>query len=481
MKVSELNPQNVFGYFSDICSIPHGSGNTGKIADYCVKFAKSHNLEYVKDTVGNVMIFKKASSGYENSEPVILQGHLDMVCEKTDRCTADMANDGIDIQTDGEYVWANETTLGADDGIALAYILAVLDDDSLVHPPIEAFFTVDEETGMTGAKEFDASHLKGKRLINIDSEEEGIFTAGCAGGVRAECTIPVKYEKCIDMNFKRLCIKGLKGGHSGMDIDKRRKNAILILGRILEYVSRKCGIYISDLSGGGKDNAIPRSAYADICFDKNSEHMFNEAVNAFAEILRNEMHISEPDICIEVSDVENSERHMTEADTKKLIFVLMQTPDGIQEMIPELPDMVQTSVNLGILFTNENSVVMKYLIRSNTEAGKQMVIDKINSFIGYIGGKTELKSDYPAWEYRENSPLREIMVKTYEKMYSSSPKIMSIHAGLECGIFSAKLDDADMVSFGPDMENVHTPDERLNVASTERVWNYLVELLANLV
>ena len=296
MKVSELNPQNVFGYFSDICSIPHGSGNTGKIADYCVEFAKSHNLEYVKDTVGNVMIFKKASSGYENSEPVILQGHLDMVCEKTDRCTADMANDGIDIQTDGEYVWANETTLGADDGIALAYILAVLDDDSLVHPPIEAFFTVDEETGMTGAKEFDASHLKGKRLINIDSEEEGIFTAGCAGGVRAECTIPVKYEKCIDMNFKRLCIKGLKGGHSGMDIDKRRKNAILILERILEYVSRKCGIYISDLSGGGKDNAIPRSAYADICFDKNSEHMFNEAVNAFAEILRNEMHISEPDI-----------------------------------------------------------------------------------------------------------------------------------------------------------------------------------------
>lgn len=480
MDISNLNPQSVFGYFGKICQIPHGSGNTAMIENYCVNFAVAHGFEYYHDSTGNVMIFKNGTAGYENSEPVILQAHLDMVCDKTEGCTINMEKEGIDVCTDGEYVWADGTTLGADDGIAVAYILAVLDAKDIAHPPIEALFTIGEEIGMIGANGLDASRLKGRRLINIDSEKEGVLTTSCAGGIRVKCEIPITYEDTGSMQFGRLSISGLKGGHSGIDIGKRRMNAIRLLGRLLEYVSRRCEIHIVSLSGGGKENAIAKSAYADIAFKPVCSGSVSEAVRSFTEIAINELHLSEPGLSISLTDTGENALCTDTASTRKITFALMQIADGIQAMSPDIPDMVQTSMNLGTVFTDSDTLTMKYLIRSNAAAGKQKSVEKLVSFIEYFDGRLEFTSDYPAWEYRMSSPLRDIMIQTYEEVYADTPEVFSIHAGLECGILASKIPGIDMISFGPDLENVHTPAERMNVASANRSFCYLLKVLENL-
>lgn len=480
MNVSELKPQTVFKYFSEICKIPHGSGNTSALAEYCVDIAKKHRLEYCLDGAGNVIIFKNGTAGYENSPPVILQGHLDMVCDKTDGCPLDMEKDGLILCTDGEYVWADGTTLGGDDGIALAYMLTLLASDSIPHPPLEAIFTSDEEIGMIGANNLDVSRLKGRRLINIDSEEEGVLIASCAGGVRVKCEIPIKYTECPQMSFCRISVSGLKGGHSGIDINKHRKNAIKLMGRLLEYVSRRCDINICSLSGGGKENSIAKNADAEVSFASDSKDRFYEAVNAFIGIAKNEFHHTEPELSVAVTDIEDRKFCTDPSSTKRIIFALMQVPDGIQAMSPDIPDMVQTSMNLGTVFTDKNALKMQYLIRSNAAAGKQKSVEKLVSFIEYLDGRLEFTSDYPAWEYRMFSPLRDIMVGTYRELYARSPEVQSIHAGLECGILASKIQGVDMISFGPDLENVHTPEERMSVASAERCWNYLIKVLEKL-
>ncbi len=480
MNVSELRPHIVFKYFSEICAIPHGSGNTDALARYCVDFAREHGLEYFLDNAGNVIIYKKGTYGYENSPTVILQGHLDMVCDKTDDCTLNMEMDSLKLCTDGEYIWADGTTLGGDDGIAISYMLAILSSDSIPHPPLEALFTSDEEIGMIGANKLDGSRLKGRRLINIDSEEEGVLIASCAGGVRVRCEIPIKYIDCSDMIFCHISISGLKGGHSGIDINKHRKNAIKLLGRLLEYVSRRCDINICSLSGGGKENSIAKNADAEVSFASASKDQFYKAVKAFIGIAKKEFHHTEPELSVALAEIDDRKLCTDLSSTKRIIFALMQVPDGIQAMSPDIPDMVQTSMNLGTVFTDENYLTMKYLIRSNAAAGKQKSVEKLVSFIEYLDGRLEFTSDYPAWEYRMFSPLRDIMVNTYREIYAQSPKIQSIHAGLECGILASKIQDVDMISFGPDLENVHTPEERMVVASAERCWNYLVKVLEKL-
>lgn len=480
MNVSELKPHIVFKYFSEICAIPHGSGNTSALARYCIDFAEAHGLEYCIDNAGNVIIFKEGTAGYENSPTVILQGHLDMVCDKTDDCPIDMEKDGLKLCTDGEYIWADGTTLGGDDGIALAYMLTILSSDNIPHPPLEALFTSDEEIGMIGANKLDVSRLKGKRLINIDSEEEGVLIASCAGGVRVKCEIPINYAECAQMSFCRISVGGLKGGHSGIDINKHRKNAIRLLGRLLEYVSRRCEINICSLSGGGKENSIAKNAEAEVAFAVCSKAQFYDAVNAFITIAKNEIHHTEPDLFVTVRDIDERKLCTEPSSTKRIIFALMQVPDGIQAMSPDIPDMVQTSMNLGTVFTDENNLTMKYLIRSNAAARKQKSVEKLVSFIEYLDGGLEFTSDYPAWEYRMFSPLRDIMVNTYRELYAQAPEVMSIHAGLECGILASKIQGVDMISFGPDLENVHTPQERMNAESAERCWNYLVKVLEKL-
>ncbi len=479
--LENLKPEKVFRYFEEISAIPHGSGNVGAIADYCMKFAESHNLRAVREKCDNVIIYADGTKGYENSAPVILQGHLDMVCEKRADCPKDMEKDPITLNTDGEWVWAEGTTLGGDDGIAIAYILALLDSDDIPHPPIEALLTCDEETGMTGAEELDGSLLKGRQLINIDSEEEGFITVSCAGGVRAGCEYSLEFENAGEnMSAYKISVSGFLGGHSGVDINKNRLNAHKILASLLGYIQNDAEIFICDIKGGTKTNVIPNAASAVIVTKNENKDILTNTVSCYAEMFKGEYSTFEPEAKITLSEAAAPERRTTADCTKKIIFALSASPDGICAVMKNNPEMVKTSLNMGELSFDNNSLKLGYLIRSNSLSGKKLTVEKLRSFIGFLGGKLTLDSDYPSWEYREDSPLRDIMVEAFKEMYGREPIITSIHAGLECGLLSEKIPGADMVSVGPDLENVHTPDERMNVASVERTWNYLLSVLKKL-
>lgn len=477
-RITDFKPQKVFSYFEKISGIPRGSGNTSAIADYCLEFAKERNLRAIKDNAGNVIIYFDGTKGYEQSEPVILQGHLDMVCEKTSGCTIDMAVQGPKLCTDGEYIWADGTTLGGDDGIAIAYILALLDSDDLPHPPIEALLTNDEEIGMIGARELNPALLHGKKLINIDSEAEGILTVSCAGGVRAYCDLPLGFVSASDNETAcRVEISGLTGGHSGIDINKHRKSAHRLMGRLLHHISRMVDFSVADISGGKKTNVIPQQATAVLCCAKELYKKLVHSVEEFSSLISAELAFLEPEVRITAAECEIPSEHTDSENTRKLIFTLQQIPDGIQSMSPDIPDMVQTSLNMGELELEGHHLKMGYLIRSNASTGKQRTVQKLQSFIDYLNGTVVFKADYPVWEYRADSPLRNTMISAFEEIYSDVPQITAIHAGLECGILSGKIANADMVSFGPNLENVHTPNERMNIASVERCWKLLVKTL----
>ena len=482
MLLSELSPKEVFYYFQKLASIPHGSGNTDRIAEFCMEFAGEHGLKARRDKANNVVIFADGTPGYEQSEPVILQGHLDMVCEQDEDCGKDMQKEGLEVCTDGVKVWARGTTLGGDDGIAVAYILAILASDTIPHPPIEALLTSDEEIGMLGARALDVSDLTSKRLINIDSEEEGVLCVSCAGGVRARCDIPFcmeqvdKAERCA----YRIGVSGLLGGHSGMEIHKHRENAIKLLGNVLASANRACTLSLVSVTGGGKENAIPKMAEATVCLPMNQVHMLEYSVTEFMKLMHQELSTTEPELLITAKPVDMPEQCMNQESTKRLIFALQQIPDGMQKMSPEIEGMVQTSLNLGILSTEDDHISMRYLIRSNTASGKQLVMEKVIAFTEYLGGTVTTQADYPAWEYRVKSRLREIMIRTFEEVYQKAPEVTAIHAGLECGILAGKMMDMDMISFGPTLSNVHTPKESMDVASVQRSWKYLLKVLENL-
>ena len=478
INIAEFEPKKVFKFFEEISKIPRGSGNTSKIATYCLDFAKSHGFKAVKDNAGNVVIYADATKGYENSETVILQGHLDMVCEKTADCNIDMDNEPIRLCTDGEYIWADGTSLGADDGIAIAYMLALLDSPEIPRPPIEVLLTNDEEVGLVGASAFDASILKGKKLINIDSEEEGVITVSCAGGVRAFCELPLDFVKSdSSMTAYKLEIKGLLGGHSGIDINKHRVNANIILARLLNHISKVTEIYVSELDGGKKTNVIAKYAGCVICFDKENIETVKNAVEQFSYIITKEIFYTEPNVKVAITPCEMPLYHANIESTRRLIFTVMQIPDGIQGMNPDIPEMVQTSLNLGELTLDDNTLKMGFLIRSNDAEGKQRTSEKLVSFVEYLGGSIELKHDYPAWEYRPYSALRDIMVSAYEEVYFDKPQISALHAGLECGVIGAKLSNIDMTSIGPQLLDVHTPYERMSISSAERCWRFLLKAL----
>ncbi len=482
MPLSELSPKDVFHYFQKIASIPHGSGNTDRIAEFCMEFAGAHGLKARRDKANNVIIFADGTSGYENSEPVILQGHLDMVCEKDEGCELDMEKDGLEVCTDGVKIWARGTTLGGDDGIAIAYILAILASDTIPHPPIEALLTSDEEIGMLGARALDVDDLTAKRLINIDSEEEGVLCVSCAGGVRARCDIPFGMES-VDKATKcayRIAVNGLLGGHSGMEIHKHRENAVKLLGNVLTSANRACTLSLVSVTGGGKENAIPKTAEATVCLPMNQAHMLEYSVTEFMKLMHQELSTTEPELLITATPIEMPKQCMDQESTKRLIFALQQIPDGMQKMSPEIEGMVQTSLNLGILSTKDDHISLRYLIRSNTASGKQLVMEKVTAFTEYLGGTVRMQSDYPAWEYRVKSRLRETMIRTFEEVYQKAPEVTAIHAGLECGILAGKMMDMDMISFGPTLSNVHTPKESMNVASVQRSWEYLLKVLENL-
>lgn len=475
--LEQVKLKNVFHYFEEISRIPHGSYHTGEISDYLAGFAKERGLAFWQDSAGNVIIVKEASAGYEKSEPVIIQGHMDMVCEKENGCGIDFEKDGLDLYVDGDFLKARGTTLGADDGIAVAYALAVLEDDSLMHPRIEAVFTVDEEVGLLGAKALDVSMLKGHILLNIDSDIEGHFLTSCAGGRTARVQIPVSRENREGLGVS-ICLRGLYGGHSGSEIDKERANAIIEMGRILYDIGERMEIGISVLEGGLKDNAIPREAQAIIVIAPEEERLLREHLLEITETLQKEYAASDPGLIVEMEALEEKNYEIISKDSmRKALGYLRCVPNGVMHMSASMEGMVETSLNAGIMKLDENGFCVTSSVRSSVESRKEELVKKISVLAGLFGGSVSMDGDYPAWEYRADSNVRSRIAETYQKMFGEEPVFEAIHAGLECGILSGKIKDLDAVSFGPDNFDIHTPNERLSISSAERVYEFLVELL----
>lgn len=476
-RLAGLEPASVFGYFEEICAIPHGSRNTRMISDYVVDFARAHSLRYYQDDMNNVIVYGEGTCGMENHPAVILQGHLDMVCEKDADCPIDMAVDGLDVTHDEKVVFARGTTLGGDDGIAVAMGLALLADPTIPHPPLEVVLTTDEEIGLLGATALDMSALTGRTMINLDSEAEGVFTVSCAGGCTATITLPVDrravYGPCI-----RLSVDGLQGGHSGADIHRKRGNANKIMGEFMSRIQKIMPLCLTSFAGGAKDNAIPRSCQATLV----AMGIHLDRINEIAETLQAEVRAGydEPEVTIQAFDVDAlGGNSLSTESTAKVISLLCSAPNGVQTWSQDIEGLVQTSLNLGVAKLGDRFCAT-FSVRSSVNAEKQDVLARLRRLAEMLDAAYAQDGEYPAWEYRKESRLREMMVRVYRDMFGVEPKVEAIHAGLECGLFSEKLPGLDCVSIGPQMEDIHTSRERLEIASTERTWNFLLEILKNL-
>lgn len=472
--LEQLEPQSVFHFFEQMCAIPHGSGNTKAISDWCASFAQERGLEYHQDADNNIIIIKEATPGYEQAEPIILQGHLDMVCEKELNCTKDMETEGLDLMIDGDWVRAKGTTLGGDDGIAVAMALAVLDANDLAHPRVEAVFTVDEEIGLLGADSLDVSPLKGRRMINMDSEAEGIFTVSCAGGNTTTCILPLCRDAFSGCAL-RITVGGLTGGHSGAEIDKGRANANMLMGRILQAIALRTELRIQAVNGGLKNNAIPVESVADVWVA--DEAAARKVIAEMADALKEEYRVTDPALHISTEAAETAQNPLDAATTDQVICLLTCLPNGILAMSADIPGLVQTSLNLGILTTTDEELCAVFSLRSSIDSQLQMLKRRLTCLMKQLGGRVEFEGEYTGWQYQEHSPLRELMVDVFQEQYGHAPKIEAIHAGLECGLFAGKIPGLDCVSIGPDMPEIHTPRERMSISSVQRVWKLLVEVL----
>ena len=470
--LSELEPKNVFSFFEDICNIPHPSYKEEKISNYLVEFAKARNLEYYQDSLYNVIIIKEASKGYEDVAPIILQGHMDMVCEKTPDCDKNMDEEGLDLEVNGDFVSAKGTTLGGDDGIAVAYALAILDDDSIAHPRLEFVCTVSEEVGMEGAAGIDVSMLKGKKLLNMDSEDEGIMLASCAGGCRLNRTEMTGTKL-------RISISGLTGGHSGVEIDKGRGNANVLMSRILRDAAKKAPIFIVSVEGGKKDNAIPRECLSEIIVEADKAEAVKAAVEETVNEIREEFATSDADfnVTTELSDG-CSVKAVTKEDSAKAVALIQSLPNGIMRMSQDIDNLVETSLNLGIISLDESGICLRFALRSSVGAALKNLKNQIACVSKTYGGSVEFTGEYPAWEYKKDSKLRDDMVNIFEQMYGKKPTIEAIHAGVECGILAGKIEDLDCISMGPDIFNIHTTEEHLSISSAKRMYEYILNVIA---
>lgn len=472
--LEHLQPQAVFAHFEQLCAIPHGSGNTKAISDYLVRFAAARGLRHIQDAHNNVIIFCPGTPGYETAAPVILQGHMDMVCETAPDCTKDLTREGLDLFTDGDTIGARGTTLGGDDGIAVAMALAILDADDIPHPPLEVVLTVDEETGMLGADALDASVLQGRTMLNIDSEDEGILTVSCAGGNVSVCTLPVT-RAAFSGTALTVTVGGLLGGHSGAEIDKGRGNANQLLGRVLYAVGARTALRVVCADGGLKDNAIPRESRAVITVaDPDAAQA---AIAGMDAAFRHEYAAADPDVFVRADPAQPQMPPMDAASTQRAVCMLCCLPNGVQTMSQDIPGLVQTSLNLGILTTDEQCVQASFCVRSSVSTQKEMLVARLRCLMAQLGGSVDVSGDYPAWEFRKDSPLRERMIDVFREQYGHDPKVEAIHAGVECGLFAGKLPGLDCVSFGPDLTEIHTCRERMHIASVQRVWRYTLEVL----
>lgn len=475
--LSDLEPKRVFYYFEEITKIPHGSGNVDGISDYLVDFAEKRQLFCIQDKWKNVIIVKEASAGYEEEPAVILQGHMDMVAVKKPDCDIDLKKDGLRVAVDGDRIYAEGTSLGGDDGIAVAYALALLDSDTIKHPRLEVVLTVDEEVGMDGARMIDLSMLQGRRMLNLDSEEEGIFLTSCAGGARVDCRLPLELENMEGIAYE-IEISGLKGGHSGAEIHKERGNSNCLFGRLLWNLTERLGIGIQALEGGLADNAIPRETRAVLVATPEDSAAFTEICDATAAGIGEELATRDPEFRISVTEKKKGSFLCVKGqDARRAAGFLNALPNGVQAMSPDMPGLVETSLNLGMLRLTEEGLCAGFSVRSSVESSKHALIARLSSVTALAGGSQNVTGDYPGWKYRINSPLRDKMTALYEDMYGEKPRVEAIHAGLECGILAAKISDLDCVSFGPQMNDIHTTEETLSISSVKRVWEYLVRLL----
>ena len=462
----------VLEYFRLICSLPHGSGNTGLVSDMLCDFAASRNLRYIKDGLGNVIIFKNGTDGYETSPAVILQGHIDMVCVKDDNTEIDFKKDGLSLLENENDIWANGTSLGGDDGVAVAYMLAVLDSDSIAHPPLECVFTVDEETGMYGAEALDMSVLSGKMLINLDSEEEGTMLVSCAGGVRLDALFG--FDKAgSEKPAIKISLSGLTGGHSGTEIDKNRPNAVFAL---LDALRNLDGISLCEINGGSADNAIPTDCQAVITTDRPAEA--EEKIKQYFEFFK-EQYPDEKSATVTVEETA-AEASFSEKDTKTFLSCMGEVPDGVVSMSADIKNLVQTSLNLGIIRTDESGICLGHALRSSVKNEKEALKVKVDSSYKKYGAAVTLHGDYPEWEFKKDSRLQKVIAAEFEKQSGKKMNITAIHAGLECGLFCQKRPGLDCVSLGPDIFDIHTSLERLSKKSAERVFELLLRVLEQL-
>lgn len=480
-EIAGLEPKCVFEYFEKITKIPRPSKKERAISDYLVAFAKEHNLWFERDKALNVIIKKDATEGYESARPVILQGHMDMVCVADEGTDIDFSKDGIDAYVDGDYIKARGTSLGADNGIAIAMILAILADDTIIHPPIEALFTSDEEEGMGGAGAFDVSLLSGTRLINIDTEEEENMVVGCAGGCRDTVFLPLKSRKAKGIIYE-IKIGNLHGGHSGTDIDKNYANANILMGRVLKDLSAVCDFQLVKVMGGSKDNAICSSAVAEILVLPSQKDVLIKRMPAVSEEICAEYCVTEPNMKFTLTNMgESSKRVLTKESFDKYVLLVNLIPNGVVRMSQTVPGMVETSLNLGIVTFENKEIRLAYALRSSVLSEMMDLSSKLSLLAKSVGATVMTYGDYPAWQVKNESKLRDIMSSIYRKQFGREYNVMTIHAGLECGVLYEKIGNLDAVSIGPDMHDVHSTSERLSVESVGRMWIYIKNVLKELV
>ncbi|MBQ7679818.1 MAG: aminoacyl-histidine dipeptidase [Butyrivibrio sp.] len=497
MDIKSLQPAEVWRFFYEITQIPHGSGNLKQIGNYLETFARERSLPVRRDTYGNILISKDGTAGYEDHPVVILQGHMDMVAVKDPGVAKDLLTEGLDVETDGEEVWARGTSLGGDDGIAVAYCLAILDANNIPHPPLEILITTDEETGMDGARGVDLSETRGQCLINIDNEKEGVLLTSCAGGARFHASIPAPRRlpagtgEGVPAEVRTeyvLTIDGLLGGHSGEMIIKGRANACVLMGRVLRRLSEELeeGFLVRSLTGGAADNAIPVSCSARVTLTEAAMVPAEEMIRVLQEELRGEYGVQDPGLSVSLSRVEVAEEKtaepLTAAALSRIAHYLTVMPNGVQAMSALVPNLVETSLNLGILRLTEEGDRLEadYSVRSSRDSAKEELLTRLRLMTERFEGSYDISGVYPGWAYREESPLRDTMKRVYTELYGQEPQMVAIHAGVECGLLSAKRPGLDCISIGPDMRDIHTTGEHLSVASSRRTWEYLLAVLAAL-
>lgn len=476
--IEGLQPKEVFQYFEQISRIPRGSGNMEQISNFMVQFAKNEGLFYIQDEMKNVIIVKEATPGYEEEPAVILQGHMDMVTVKKPGCNKDLLTDGLDLMVEGDYLYAKDTSLGGDDGIAVAYCMALLASKDIPHPKLEVVLTVEEEVGLDGARGIDVSMLTAKRMLNLDSEEEGVFLSSCAGGARAKVRFQAKEENTTGL-LCHIRVDGLIGGHSGVEIIKERGNSNCLVSRALFAAASRMPIQIVHMSGGEADNAIPRETEAVVLLPVDKRGAMDALLQEELLDWKDELSSKDPDVNMSwhFEEVSTGVKAATADDTKTMLQLLVALPAGVQGMSKDIEGLVETSLNMGVLCYEDGLLKSDFSVRSSIESKKRELISKVTAIATLAGGTCEVKGDYPGWKYCVSSPVRDKAVAVYESLFGKEPEIRAIHAGVECGFLVNKIPGLDCISMGPDIMDIHTTEEKLSISSSKRVWEFLLAFL----